>query len=302
MKKRTKAFDGFDLGRFWKDSKYARQAYVDAPVTAAKVARVERALKVELPAAYVALMKTQNGGIPIRTNHRTREGTSWAEDHVAISGIFAIGDSSRYALCGEAGSRFWIDEWGYPAIGVYFASCPSAGHDMLCLDYRKCGPRGEPTVVHVDQENDYEITRVAPTFEAFIRGLEDDAAFEGEEEREPAPAPKLWRKEAVSVKVARGQVGMHVAPHLLLTRKLGRDETGWTMMKIELPGSWRVSRAAVKKGAVEIGLKTGGTYRVGPANVGALSFAILDGGDKSDGELAAIWEKHTRARAARPTR
>lgn len=72
---------------------------------------------------------------------------------------------------------FNIDEWGYPPIGVYFADCPSGGHDMLCLDYRACGPSGEPTVVHVDQACDYKITFVAPNFEAFIRGLEDDDAF-----------------------------------------------------------------------------------------------------------------------------
>jgi hypothetical protein len=95
---------------------------------------------------------------------------------------------------------------------------------------------------------------------------------------------------------------MRIGPHLLLTQKLRRGETGWTMMKIDLPASWRVSRAAVKKGAVEIGVKDGGTYRVGPANVGELSFAILDGGDKTDRELVAIWTKHARARAARPNR
>ena len=38
---------------------------------------VEQALGHELPAAYVALMKSQNGGIPARRNHRTKERTSW---------------------------------------------------------------------------------------------------------------------------------------------------------------------------------------------------------------------------------
>lgn len=91
-----------------------------------------------------------------------------------------------YSLCGENGSQFWIDEWGYPSIGVYFADCPSAGHDMVCLDYRACGPQGEPSVVHVDQECDYKITFVAPTFEAFIRGLEDAERFETATPEEPS--------------------------------------------------------------------------------------------------------------------
>ena len=125
-------------------------------------------------------MRQQNGGIPKRTRHRTTERTSWAEDHIAITGISAIGTRKDYSLCGENGSQFWIDEWGYPSIGVYFADCPSAGHDMVCLDYRACGPQGEPCVVHVDQEWDYKITFVAATFEAFIRGLEDAERFGGD--------------------------------------------------------------------------------------------------------------------------
>lgn len=167
----------FDAASFWEDSEYARKNYVDEPPTPERVAAVERRLGFKLPAAYVALCRVQNGGLPRRTCHRTRTPTSWAADHVALHGISAIGDGKKRSLCGELGSEFWIAEWGYPPIGVYFADCPSAGHDMLCLDYRGCGPQGEPAVVHVDQECDYEITLVAPSFEAFVRGLEDEKAF-----------------------------------------------------------------------------------------------------------------------------
>lgn len=48
---------------------------------------------------------------------------------------------------------------------------------MLCLDYRDCGPTGEPRVVHIDQELDYKVTLVAPDFESFIRGLVSEGAF-----------------------------------------------------------------------------------------------------------------------------
>lgn len=170
-------FDGFDLNDFWERSDYADKTYVDAPFTAELVAMVEQRLGYKLPASYLALMNTQNGGVPKRTSHRTKERTSWAADHIAVTGLSAIGTSRDYSLCGDCGSQFWIDEWGYPPIGVYFADCPSAGHDMICLDYRACGPNGEPCVVHIDQELDYKITFVAPTFEAFIRGLEDEGAF-----------------------------------------------------------------------------------------------------------------------------
>jgi hypothetical protein len=147
-------------------------------LTPEKVSAVEDELGVALPKTYVELMQHQNGGIPRRTNHRTSEPTSWSRDHIAITGLYAIGRASTYSLCGGFSSQFWVKEWGYPAIGIYFADCPSAGHDMLCLDYSECGPTGEPRVVHGDQELDYKVTFVAPNFESFVRGLEGDEAFE----------------------------------------------------------------------------------------------------------------------------
>ena len=79
------------------------------PLIPELVAALERDLGYKLPAAYVELMQHQNGGIPIRTNHCTREATSWAEDHIAITGLFGINRSKPFSLGGECGSRFWID-------------------------------------------------------------------------------------------------------------------------------------------------------------------------------------------------
>lgn len=176
MKSATRVFDGFDLSDFFEDSDYARKTYEDDPLTADKIAMVEGSLGYRLPAAYIALSSLRNGGMPKRTCHRTR--TSWAEDHIAITGIFSIGSAKSCSLLGGCGSKFWCDIWEYPAIGIYFADCPSAGHDMICLDYRRCGPIGEPTVVHVDQELDFRVTAVADSFESFIRGLEPSEAFD----------------------------------------------------------------------------------------------------------------------------
>ena len=75
-----------------------------------------------------------------------------------------------------------IEEWGYPGLGVVICDCPSAGHDVVMLDYRFCGPEGEPSVVHVDQEGDYEITYLAHSFEAFVRGLVNDEVFDNAED------------------------------------------------------------------------------------------------------------------------
>jgi len=171
-------FADFNLTEFWENSDYAKEEYEGSPFSDADVARVEKELGYKLPKSYLALMRTRNGGIPKYTNHRTNERTSWANDHVAITGLYSIGENKTYSLCGQYNNNFWVEEWGYPPIGIYFADCPSGGHDMLCLDYRECGSNGEPQVVHVDQGWDYKITFVAKDFESFIRGLESDDAFE----------------------------------------------------------------------------------------------------------------------------
>lgn len=168
----SKVFGDFDISDFWEQSEFARKEYIDAPLTDRIIADVQRALGYTLPRAYIELMRQQNGGVPTNKYHRTKP-NSWTGDHISIHGIFAIGRVKSHSLCGEFGSRFWIDEWQYPPIGIYFADCPSAGHDMVCLDYRDCGHTGEPQVVHVDQEGDCRITFLAKDFETFIRGLND---------------------------------------------------------------------------------------------------------------------------------
>lgn len=170
--------EDFDLVDFWEDSDYARKKYVEAPVTPALISAVEQELGFRLPRAYVAFMGHQNGGIPKRTCFPTQTPTSWAEDHVAITGFLGIGGEKTYSLLGSLGSKFMQEEWGYPDFGICICDCPSAGHDMVMLDYRGCGPEGEPTVVHVDQEADFRVTVLAPNFESFVRGLVHERTYD----------------------------------------------------------------------------------------------------------------------------
>jgi hypothetical protein len=171
-------FADLDLDGFWDDNEYTLREYVDAPPSDALIASVEAELGYRLPASYLALMRGHNGGMPHNTCCPSPNRTTWAEDHVAVYGIMGIGREKPCSLAGERGSRFWIDEWGYPAIGVYFADCPSAGHDMIAFDYRECGHDGEPRVVHVDQDNDYRITALAPDFVSFIRALRPEEDYD----------------------------------------------------------------------------------------------------------------------------
>nr|WP_150271420.1 SMI1/KNR4 family protein [Paenibacillus tepidiphilus] len=171
-------FTDMPLADFWEDSEYAGKAYHSPPFDEELLASVEEELGYKLPASYVALMRQRNGGVPRNTCFPTEDSTSWAEDHIAIMGILGIGREKSYSLCGGLGSPFMIEEWGYPDIGVVICDCPSAGHDLVMLDYRACGRDGEPAVIHVDQESDYEITFLADDFEAFIRGLVSEEEFD----------------------------------------------------------------------------------------------------------------------------
>ena len=172
-------FEGFDFSGFWEESTYAQQAYGCGKLTPAAVAAAEAALGYKLPASYVWLMGQHNGGVPVSRCFPTGSPTSWAEDCIAIEGIHGISAEEHRGILGE--TRLMTDEWGYPNIGIAICDCPSAGHDEIFLDYRACGPQGEPKVVHIDQEGDYCITPLADSFEEFIRGLLPDSCFEEEE-------------------------------------------------------------------------------------------------------------------------
>jgi SMI1-KNR4 cell-wall len=148
---------------------------LEDPLTDELLRTVETQLRHRLPKAYVALARLHNGGSFARDAYPAPSRTTWAEDHVGVYSLAAIGRTASFSLCGERGSAFWVAEWGYPDIGVYIVDCPSAGHDMIALDYRL---PGEPTVVHVDQEWDYRITVLAPDFGTFVTGLVDESDYE----------------------------------------------------------------------------------------------------------------------------
>lgn len=170
-------YKGFNFDEFWDDNDYSIEEYLSKPVTNKEIKTVESELKYKLPKSYIELMKLHNGGMVLKKCYPMSQPTSWADNHIQIEGIFGIGHELSNSLCGETGSQFWIDEWEYPAFGVYICDTPSAGHDMIMLDYRKCGKEGEPEIVHVDQDYDYNITFVAKDFETFVNGLASKEQF-----------------------------------------------------------------------------------------------------------------------------
>lgn len=169
-------FDPTELEGLFDDSAFGFEKYTEPAPSDDLVAEVESELGYRLPAAYVELCRVRNGGTLQRGCFPTTGVHVWAEDHVAVTGLYAIGRTATWSLLGDLGSPFMQAEWGYPDIGVCFAGTPTAGHSEFMFDYRACGPQGEPAVVVVDQEDDYRISFIAPDFQTFIRGLvpEDD--------------------------------------------------------------------------------------------------------------------------------
>lgn len=164
-----------DTTNFWDDSDYYTNP---APLTPAMVGQAEKDLGYKLPGSYIQLLTSKNGGTPRNTCYPTATATSWADDHIAISGISGIG--GQWGInSNELGSQFMLDEWGYPPIGIVVAQCPSAGHDAVMLDYRRCGAQGEPQVVHVSVEEEEEpnITFLADTLSEFLAGLVNEEQF-----------------------------------------------------------------------------------------------------------------------------
>src|SRR5262249_39287028 len=83
----------------------------------------------------------------------------------------------------EFGSRHFIEQAGFPELGIVIGMTPSAGHDAIMLDYSGRGAQGEPQVIHVDSE-DGETIVLAPSFADFVAGLVDCRPYEEAREQE----------------------------------------------------------------------------------------------------------------------
>jgi len=175
-------YDEDVLKDLWYNDKYSLKEYVGKNPTDEDFKKVEKELGYRLPESYKALMRIQNGGELRKNNFEGAFKRNWASGSFDIEYISGVDPSKRYSLCGEFGSKFWIEEWKYPNIGIAICGTSSGGHDMIFLDYLDCGPEGEPCVVHIDQEGGYEITYLADNFKDFIDGLFNDEEYEDEDD------------------------------------------------------------------------------------------------------------------------
>ena len=159
--------DDFDEPTDLWDKSERASSYIGKPVTDADITNAEQELGYKLPESYKNLIKQQNGGLLNRCICPTSDNTSWASDHAEISSLFGI-DKNKESIFE---TKSYQTEWGYPDIGLVIGNTPTAGHTMVFLDYRECGHDGEPSVVIVDQEDDYKTTTLANNFNEFINKL-----------------------------------------------------------------------------------------------------------------------------------
>jgi hypothetical protein len=170
------------LGQWPNVNELFRKRYqfeIDTPFNEEEWKRTEGVLGVRLPKNYERLLRERNGGslrynsILLKRAPKTfyMSGRVYCFDSIAgIHRSHSYGLTQRAQIAGEG--------WGVPKGMI---ALDGDGHWWLCLDYRKCGPRGEPTVVHWDQPdpitNKLETFKVADTFEQLITHLQFDTDY-----------------------------------------------------------------------------------------------------------------------------
>lgn len=137
------------------------------PATAEEFARTEKALGVRLPAELLEVLRVRNGGqIRLTSLKLTPEGRKKygrkRYSFTRLAGVHPIHGEGLTQQTALARKEWELPEGLIPLGGD--------GHTWCCLDYRACGPTGEPTVTHVDLDGEQEFS-LAPSFAQFIFGL-----------------------------------------------------------------------------------------------------------------------------------
>lgn len=154
---------------FWSDSPHG----VQPPLTDEAVRDAEKVLGVRLPEALLELLRVQNGGVVVDERSAFPSGpTSWASDHAPFDSLMGIGAAERTTSLLD--TPYLVGEWGLPSPVVLLTG---DGHWWIALDYRTCGPDGEPSVVWLDADDESELA-LAPDLRTFLAGLVPAESFD----------------------------------------------------------------------------------------------------------------------------
>ena len=103
----------------------------------------------------------------------------------------------------------------------------------------------------------------------------------------------LWKPESISYELKQAHKLLGTGLMLELNQNLEPGETGWKQSRLDVPEGWSSATLQMKGGAlcITVGVDE---YYINSENMGDLSFAILDGGNKSDAQLLEIWAKYAK--------
>jgi len=145
-----------DGSRIWGVPVYLPSLHPD--LTPQTIAAAEKRLGVKLPAAYLDLLQEQNGGYVRRTLPDSVHSMIWGigPSYPSITDDFEwrTADADAYGM------------WR-PDNAAALVPFDGDGHWHLCLDYRACGPQGEPSVAYIDLETESE-EQIASDFASFL--------------------------------------------------------------------------------------------------------------------------------------
>lgn len=138
------------------------------PLTDELIADAENELGVTLPLELLHLLRIQNGGVIADTwDACPVDANFYADDHVPFEHLYGIGPAGQAQTITLLDTPYLVQEWELPSPVVLLSG---QGHYWLALDYRDCGPEGNPPVVWIDNEMNHELL-LAPDFRAFVERL-----------------------------------------------------------------------------------------------------------------------------------
>ena len=102
----------------------------------------------------------------------------------------------------------------------------------------------------------------------------------------------VWRPSDISADIRKDKGPLRLGQYLHLTQRLRKGEAGWTIMRIDIPERWSVHEVAARDDVARLHFADGRRFALTEDNIGALSFAILNDGVKTDEARGVVWSRY----------
>jgi len=101
----------------------------------------------------------------------------------------------------------------------------------------------------------------------------------------------IWQPDSIQYSIQVDTTYLKIGKYIQLQQRLKKGASGWTQSKEDIPDSWEIDSMAFFGNELRLREIKRGWYYLSPENYGALSFAILNGGKKTNLDLEIIWNK-----------